>query len=73
MVCATSQAVNDWYDRDVDAINQPERPIPSGRLPGPVGLVPRVALDRIVTFAGDRVGPGWIRGGGRWISVGVGL
>ena len=34
LVCATSQAVNDWYDRDVDAINQPERPIPSGRLPG---------------------------------------
>lgn len=37
MVCATSQAVNDWYDRDVDAINQPERPIPSGRLPGQWG------------------------------------
>lgn len=34
LVCACSQAVNDWYDRDVDAINQPERPIPSGRLPG---------------------------------------
>ncbi len=34
LVCACSQAVNDWYDRHVDAINQPERPIPSGRLPG---------------------------------------
>jgi chlorophyll synthase len=37
-VCATSQAVNDWFDRHVDAINQPERPIPSGRIPGQWGL-----------------------------------
>lgn len=34
MVCGTSQAVNDWYDRHVDAINEPDRPIPSGRIPG---------------------------------------
>jgi chlorophyll synthase len=34
MVCGTSQAVNDWFDRHVDAINEPHRPIPSGRLPG---------------------------------------
>jgi chlorophyll/bacteriochlorophyll a synthase len=38
LVCGTSQAVNDWYDRHVDAINQPERPIPSGRIPGRWGL-----------------------------------
>ncbi len=38
LVCATSQAVNDWYDRHVDAINEPHRPIPSGRLPGRWGL-----------------------------------
>jgi len=38
LVCATSQAVNDWYDREVDAINEPERPIPSGRVPGQWGL-----------------------------------
>jgi chlorophyll synthase len=38
-VCATSQAVNDWFDRHVDAINEPERPIPSGRMPGRSGLV----------------------------------
>jgi chlorophyll synthase len=37
-VCATSQAVNDWYDRHVDAINEPNRPIPSGRIPGRWGL-----------------------------------
>src|SRR5512137_1978020 len=38
LVCATSQAVNDWFDREVDAINEPQRPIPSGRLPGRTGL-----------------------------------
>jgi len=37
-VCATSQAVNDWFDRHVDAINEPNRPIPSGRMPGRWGL-----------------------------------
>ena len=38
LVCATSQAVNDWFDRDVDAINEPNRPIPSGRIPGRWGI-----------------------------------
>ena len=38
LVCATSQAANDWYDRHVDAINEPARPIPSGRIPGRWGL-----------------------------------
>lgn len=38
LVCAMSQAANDWCDRHVDAINQPQRPIPSGRMPGRWGL-----------------------------------
>jgi len=38
LVCACSQASNDWFDRHVDAINEPHRPIPSGRLPGYWGL-----------------------------------
>jgi chlorophyll/bacteriochlorophyll a synthase len=38
LVCATSQAANDWFDRHVDAINEPHRPIPSGRIPGQWGL-----------------------------------
>ena len=38
LVCASSQAVNDWFDRHVDAINEPQRPIPSGRMPGRWGL-----------------------------------
>ncbi len=39
LVCGTSQAVNDWFDRHVDAINEPNRPIPSGRIPGTWGLI----------------------------------
>ena len=42
LVCATSQAVNDWFDREVDAINEPNRPIPSGRIPGRWGI--RIAM-----------------------------
>jgi chlorophyll synthase len=38
LMCAMSQAVNDWFDRHVDAINEPQRPIPSGRIPGSWGL-----------------------------------
>jgi chlorophyll/bacteriochlorophyll a synthase len=38
LVCGTSQAANDWFDRHVDAINEPNRPIPSGRIPGRWGL-----------------------------------
>jgi len=43
LVCAASQAVNDWYDRHVDAINEPDRPIPSGRIPGNWGFFIAVA------------------------------
>ncbi len=42
LVCGTSQAVNDWFDRHVDAINEPARPIPSGRVGGTWGL--RIAI-----------------------------
>jgi chlorophyll/bacteriochlorophyll a synthase len=38
LVCGTSQAWNDWFDRHVDAVNEPNRPIPSGRIPGAWGL-----------------------------------
>jgi len=38
LVCGGSQIVNDWFDRHVDAINEPQRPIPSGRVPGRWGL-----------------------------------
>ena len=54
MVCGTSQAVNDWYDRHVDAINEPDRPIPSGRIPGRWGLYIADRLDGAVAAAGAR-------------------
>jgi chlorophyll/bacteriochlorophyll a synthase len=40
VVCGTSQVINDYCDRHVDAINEPDRAIPSGRVPGlwPVGI-----------------------------------
>lgn len=52
IVCGMSQAANDWCDRHVDAINEPDRPIPSGRIPGRWGLY--IAL--IMTVAGLGVG-----------------
>jgi 4-hydroxybenzoate polyprenyltransferase len=30
-----TQTINDWYDREIDAINEPYRPIPSGKISGP--------------------------------------
>jgi chlorophyll synthase len=32
LMCAMSQTMNDYFDREVDAINEPERPIPAGRI-----------------------------------------
>jgi len=32
LVCGAGNVVNDYYDRNIDAVNAPERPIPSGRL-----------------------------------------
>ncbi len=57
MVCGTSQAVNDWYDRHVDAINQPERPIPSGRIPGDWGFYIAVGWTMLSLLVGLALGP----------------
>ena len=46
VVCGMSQAANDWCDRHVDTINEPNRPIPSGRMPGTWGL--KIALGMTV-------------------------
>jgi chlorophyll synthase len=56
LVCATSQAVNDWFDRHVDAINEPHRPIPSGRMPGRWGLYIAI-VDAAVAAGGLALGP----------------
>jgi chlorophyll/bacteriochlorophyll a synthase len=59
LVCATSQAVNDWFDREVDAINEPQRPIPSGRMPGRWGLYVALAWTLLSLAAGWALGP-WV-------------
>lgn len=57
MVCATSQAVNDWFDRHVDAINEPHRPIPSGRMPGRWGLYIATLWTLVSLAVGLALGP----------------
>lgn len=56
-VCATSQATNDWFDRHVDAINEPHRPIPSGRIPGRWGLYIALAWTALSLLIGSALGP----------------
>ena len=56
-VCATSQAVNDWFDREVDAINEPQRPIPSGRMPGRWGLFIAILWTLLSTLLAANLGP----------------
>ena len=57
LVCGTSQVVNDWYDRHVDAINEPGRPIPSGRIPGRWGLYLAVAWTLLSLAVAAALGP----------------
>jgi len=57
LLCATSQAVNDWYDRHVDAINEPGRPIPSGRMPGRWGLYIAIFWSVLSMLVAAALGP----------------
>ena len=57
VVCGMSQAANDWCDRHVDAINEPERPIPSGRVPGRWGLWVALAMSALALWIGGFLGP----------------
>jgi len=59
LICGTSQAVNDWFDRHVDAINEPRRPIPSGRLPGFWGLYIAIFWTGVSLFVAYQLGP-WV-------------
>ncbi|MDG1521170.1 MAG: chlorophyll synthase ChlG [Yoonia sp.] len=56
IVCGMSQAANDWCDRHVDAINEPERPIPSGRIPGRWGLWIAMAMSVLSLIVGSMLG-----------------
>jgi chlorophyll synthase len=57
IVCGMSQAANDWCDRHVDAINEPDRPIPSGRIPGRWGLWIALAMSVLSLLVGWQLGP----------------
>lgn len=57
LVCGTSQVVNDWFDRHVDAINEPDRPIPSGRIPGRMGLWIALIATLLSAVVGWLLGP----------------
>ena len=57
VVCGMSQAANDWCDRHVDAINEPWRPIPSGRLPAPVALAIAIGMTVLALLLGRLLGP----------------
>ena len=56
IVCGMSQAANDWCDRHVDAINEPDRPIPSGRIPGRWGLWIALAMTLLSLAVGSLLG-----------------
>jgi UbiA prenyltransferase family len=56
-------ALNDWADREVDAVQRPGRPIPSGRVPAPVAL----------GVAGGLTAAGLAVGGRRALPVAVPL
>ena len=57
IVCGMSQAANDWCDRHVDAINEPDRPIPSGRIPGRWGLYIALVMTVLALVVGWQLGP----------------
>ncbi|MGG5819205.1 chlorophyll synthase ChlG [Falsiroseomonas sp. HW251] len=57
LVCGMSQAVNDWFDRHVDAINEPHRAIPSGRMPGRWGLHVAIVWTGLSLLVGGMLGP----------------
>ncbi len=57
LVCGNSQTINDWFDRHVDAINEPKRPIPSGRIAGRWGLGIAIGGTIISLFVGWAINP----------------
>ncbi|WP_369408164.1 UbiA family prenyltransferase [Leptolyngbya ohadii] len=47
MLTGYTQTLNDYYDREIDAINEPYRPIPSGAI-----SIPQVVTQILVLLAG---------------------
>ncbi len=67
VVCGMSQAANDWCDRHVDAVNEPDRPIPSGRIPGRWGLWIALAMTVLSLVMG------WFLGTWGFVATVVGV
>jgi chlorophyll synthase len=44
LLCGASQVINDYFDREIDSINEPDRPIPSGHITLPQVAVMTVTL-----------------------------
>jgi chlorophyll synthase len=59
LVCGASQIVNDWFDREVDAINEPGRPVPSGRVPGRNALYFAILWSALSLWVGAMLGT-WV-------------
>lgn len=57
IVCGMSQAANDWCDRHVDAINEPDRPIPSGRVPAGWAFGVAAFMSVLALWIGSFLGP----------------
>ncbi|MEM8563033.1 MAG: chlorophyll synthase ChlG [Pseudomonadota bacterium] len=57
LLCGASQVVNDWFDRHVDAINEPTRPIPSGRVAGQLGLYFAIVWSLLALAVSSALGP----------------
>uniref|UniRef100_M8CYB3 Chlorophyll synthase, chloroplastic n=1 Tax=Aegilops tauschii TaxID=37682 RepID=M8CYB3_AEGTA len=63
-----TQTINDWYDRDIDAINEPYRPIPSGAISenepvghdAPTQTPPRFAKIDFATYDGTEDQLNWL-------------
>jgi len=60
-------AANDWADRELDAVERPERPIPSGR------IAPRTALGVAAGLTAAGVAVAGLTGGRRALAVAVPL
>lgn len=61
ILCGMSQVINDWYDRDVDALNEPDRLIPSGQVTQQQVWITTAVLVVIGLAIGLYLG--------RWVSV----
>lgn len=59
IICGMSQAINDWGDQTVDAINEPSRPIPSGRISSMSAVTVAILLSIIGLIIGWSLGK-WV-------------